>query len=359
MQTFTLFFGFAIVAIAMENLTSKFLFVEPSDADAKGLPEVQSRAEGRYAYVLHGSTGKEKVKITDGKATKEHILKKEKEKFKAINPKIIIDYINDECCNPDMNVMFNQQYPVEKISTADNPFPQNYETKWNCSACQAVSPRMDLLSRGDKDDRCWAVRNVTDDFCERCKLLERGVFCHPGKYTIEFKIKNQCKGVTFGGCDIPPEKIRGFRIRDSEQQCSMECQNAAECTFYRYNRETNNCTFMEQQMRGQYCNIWAGPREKSATQCLNVDNKQFCDFQLEEECDYNGKLLQKYPEGEVSSPASCQFNCKNLAPKCNTWIYHIKENVCILMEDEKKKCTSMGGPKQNSFEDCQNLNHDN
>jgi len=359
MQTFTLFFGFAIVAIAMENLTSKFLFVKPSDADAKGLPEVQSRAAGRFTYVLHGSTGKEKVTITDGKDTKEHQLTKEEMSLKAINPKIIIDYTNDECCSPDMNVMFRPGYPIKKISTADNPFPQNYETKWNCSACKDVSPRMDLLSRGNKDDRCWAVRNVTDDFCPRCKILEDGVFCHSGKYTIEFQTKNQCKGVTFGGCKIPPEKINFFRQTDTDVLCGQECKAAANCIFYRYDRETKNCTFMNEQNRAAYCNIYAGPKEKTASECLNVDNQQLCEYQLEEECDYNGKELLSYNPGEVMSPNTCQTNCVHRGSECKSWIFHIKESLCILMRDEKKACTTLAGPKQYTKEDCENIENGN
>jgi len=70
MQTFTLFFGFAIVAIAMENLTSKLHFVKTSDADAKGPQGIQSRNDGsKKQYTIFGSTGKEKVIITDGNST--------------------------------------------------------------------------------------------------------------------------------------------------------------------------------------------------------------------------------------------------------------------------------------------------
>jgi len=357
MQTFTLFFGFAIVAIAMENLTSKLHFVKTSDADAKGLPEFQSRAEGRFQYTLRGVTGKEKVKITDGKETKEYTLDKVLT-LKAINPKIIVDYTNDECCTPDMNVMFKPTNPIRKISTADNPFPQNFETKWNCSACQAESARIDLPSRPDKDDRCWAVRETADDFCDNCKILNEGQFCHSGKYTIEFEVKNQCKGVTFGECIIPPDEILLDEKRKDEQKCSKDCGRSTRCFFYRYNHQSGNCTMMKEQNRGKYCNIWAGPMEKVGLDCLNVDNKQYCDYQLEEECEYNGKQLYKHPEGTIVSPISCQRDCKERAPDCKYWIYHHEQSLCILMRDDTKKCTTWGGPKRYTFEQCQNMNRD-
>ena len=145
-----------------------------------------------FPYVLRGTTGKEKVNITDGKKTKEYLLDKE-HVLSAENSKIIIDFTNDECCIPDRNVLFKTEY-THNISTADNTFPQNYHSKWNCSSCpekstQTTIKRMDLLSRADQDDRCWAVRNTTDDFCDNCKILDEGQFCHPGKYTIEFEGK--------------------------------------------------------------------------------------------------------------------------------------------------------------------------
>jgi len=362
MQTLTILFAFAIVAIAIENFTAEFRLVENSDADAKGLPKVQSRAGGPFLFVLRGTTGKEKVTITDGKETKEHLLDKEKV-LRAKNSKIIIDFTNDECCIPDRNVIFRTEY-TKKISTANNTFPQNYHSKWNCSSCpeksrQNTRKRMDLLSRADPDDRCWAVRNTTDDFCDNCKILDEGQFCHPGKYTIEFQVENQCKGVTFGGCIIPSEKINGFREADTDQICSERCQSTSLCLFYRYNRQTKNCTFNEDQNRMLYCNIWAGPTEKSGTECANVDNEQFCDYQLEEECDYNGELLYRYQEGEIASPTTCQHECKMDETNCKSWIYHIKESLCILMRDEKKSCNGLGGPKKYTVAQCENINHDN
>jgi len=361
MQTFTLFFGFAIVAIAMENLASKLQFVKTSDADAKGLPKFQSRAdEGLYLYTIRGVTGKEKVTVTDGKETNEYELKEEK-RLNAKNPKIVIDYTNDECCMPDMNVMFKPGYPIKKISTADNPFPQNFETKWNCSACQDKSSRMDLTNKeyGDKDDRCWAVRETADDFCDNCKILNEGQFCHSGKYTIEFDVTNQCEGVTFGECKIPPTNIVLTEPSINEQECSEYCGKSADCFFFRYNHESGNCTLMDKQNRGRYCNIWAGPMEKSATACLNVDNEQFCDYQLEEECDYNGKLLKKHRAGQFASPADCQDDCKRRGPDCKSWIYNLDKSLCILMRDEQKKCTTLGGLRRYTVDQCNNMKRGN
>ena len=100
-------------------------------------------------------------------------------------------------------------------------------------------------------------------------------------------------------------------------------------------------------------------QEKSGSQCANVDNEQTCDYQLEEECEYNGELLYKYQEGEIASAASCQNECKIEKSKCKSWIYHIKESLCILMRDEKKSCNALGGPKKYTVKQCENINHDN
>jgi len=364
MQTFTLFFGLAIVAIAMENLTSKFLFVKKSNADAKGLQELHSRAEGTFKYSLRGVTGKEKVTITDGNETEKHDLEVKDKPFFAKNPRIIIDFTNDECCEPDRNVMFTTSYE-KKIITANNPFPQNFETKWNCSSCpdksnKKTKERMDLISRMDLKDRCDTVRNTTDDFCDNCEILKGGQFCHPGKYTVEFKTKGHCRGVTFGGCEYPPTLISGNR-EDTEdaQQCSQLCSDNSNCNFYRYNHVTRNCTFLMMQNRGLYCNIWAAPREQTGTQCLNIDNNQFCDYQLQEECDYNGNVLERHQPGEITSSMLCQLNCKHYGSRCKSWIHHKNENLCILMKDELKECTTWGGLKSHTFDDCAKANREN
>jgi len=363
MQTLTILFAFAIVAIAIENFTAEFLRVENSDADAKGLPEVQSRADGRFPYTLRGVTGIEKVTITDGNEVENRTLDKETE-FLAKNPKIVIDFTNDECCKPDRNIMFKSAYP-NKVSTENNTFPQNYQTKWNCSSCphnrmQDAKKRMNLLSRVELDDRCDVVRNTPDDFCDNCKILEEGPtkqFCHPGKYTIEFETKGQCKGVTFGGCKDPTTARNYEEPTKDAQQCSKICSTQADCNFYKYNRDTGNCTFMMDQNRGLYCNIWAGPREKTGTQCLNMDNDQFCDYQLQEECEYDGKLLIRNPKGRITSPAGCQLDCKNREPLCKSWIYHRDEKLCILMRDEQKKCAVWAGVKEYTFDQCDKINN--
>jgi len=361
MQTFTLFFGIAIVAIAMENLTSKLLFVKTSDADAKGYPNIQSRAT-LMQYSLRGITGKEKVTVTDGKEVKEHSLEKEITLF-ATNPKIIIDFTNDECCTPDRNVIFTSEIETN-IYTANNTFTTNYTSNWNCSSCPGKSmrmtkKRMDLLSRREIFDRCDVVRNTTDDFCDNCKLLEEGQLCQPGKYTIEFKTIGQCRGVTFGECEWPTSKAYESRPLQDIDTCNRQCERDSKCWFYRYNDETNNCTFLTKQDREQHCNIRAGPKDKKDVECLNVDNEQECDFLLQEECEYgmedNGDLVMKYREGAMTSADDCQLSCKEDYPNCEYWIFHTKQNLCILRSSEERKCDYWGGPKKPSFHDCRKM----
>jgi len=358
MQTFTLFFGIAIVAIAMENLTSKLLFVKTSDADAKGYPNIQSRAT-LMQYSLRGITGKEKVTVTDGKEVKEHSLEKEITLF-ATNPKIIIDFTNDECCTPDRNVIFTSEIETN-IYTANNTFTTNYTSNWNCSSCpdksmQKTKKRTDLLSSRDMLDRCDAVRNTEDDFCDNCKILEEGQLCQPGKYTIEFQTMGQCRGVTFGGCKWPAIKAYDYMKLGSVQSCNRQCSEQSKCYFYRYNLVTQNCTLLTEQDRSQHCNIRAAPKDKKDTVCLNIDNNQICDALLEEECEYgtkdNGDLVKEFQDGLITSSEACQISCELDFPDCQYWIFHTKENRCILRKSETKKCTYQAGPKKPSFNDC-------
>jgi len=364
MQTFTLFFGFAIVAIAMENLTSKLHFVKTSDADVKGYPDIQSRANG-IQYSLRGITGKEIVKVTDGKKVKEHKLKKEEITLMATNPKIIIDFINDECCTPDdRNVIFTSETDT-KIYTANNTFTTNYTSNWNCSSCpdksmQKTKKRTDLLSSRDMLDRCDAVRNTADDFCDNCKILEEGQLCQPGKYTIEFQTMGQCRGVTFGGCKWPGNKAFANVPRmPNVQACNRQCIEVTKCFFYRYNNVTQDCTLLSLQDRSQHCNIRAGPKNKKDTACLNIDNNQDCDALLMEECDYeledNGEVVYEYQDGLIGNSEACQISCELDFPDCQYWIFYTKENRCILKRSEKKQCTYWGGPKQPSFNDCRKM----
>jgi len=356
MQTFTLFFGFAIVAIAMENLTSKLLFVKSSDADAKGSTELQSRL-GRFQITLTGTTGLEKVTVIDGADRTHYSLKTEKVVI-AKNPKIIIDYSNDACCNPDRNVILRPSYPLT-ISTANNPKKYNYHDKWNCNSCpykkmQNTKQRMDLKSRDRIEvfDRCETVRNTTDDFCDNCEILDDGQFCEPGNYTIQFTVEKQCQDVTFGGCDIPSPKILKHHKYNSAEICSKQCQISTICNFYRFDTETRNCTFMEQQNRALYCNIRAGPVDKVATQCLNVDNEQDCDYLVNEECKYDGEDLDRFPEGEIVDDGTCKEACELQAPDCKYWIYHRKESLCILKKSGSRDCKVWGGPKDPNWEIC-------
>jgi len=366
MQTFTLFFAFAIVAIAMENFTAEFLSVKTSDADTKGLPKFQSRGEVpefqsrgkemKFKYGLRGVTGKEKVTITEGKDTKEVSLDK-KQVLTAKTSKIIIDYTNDECCKPDRNVMFIPYDPV-KISTADNPFPQNYETKWNCSACPYksmanIEKRTDLVSRMEKADRCEEVRNTEDDFCDNCQILEEGQLCHPGKYTIEFQYKTQCKDVTFGECDIPGPLIKQTVPEiPNPRLCWKECQLATFCNFFRYNKQTQECQLMENQNRANYCNVRAAPMEKTATNCLNEDNDQTCDALVREECEYDGEVLRHYEPGQIISDDNCRIICKEWAPECKYWVFRKNERVCTTFKAATKSCTTTAGPKTPDFDIC-------
>jgi len=361
MQTLTILFAFAIVAIAIENFTAEFLRVENSDADAKDLPEIISRAEAGFEIGLRGTTGKEKVIIRDGDEKTEITLDK-KQYVTVKNPKIVIEYTNDECCKPDRNVMFISTLHAVEISTANNTFPQNYETKWNCSSCPDKSKpntkkQMDLSSRMDPldemIDRCEDVRNTPDDFCDNCKILKEGQFCGPGNYTIEFKTEGACKDVTFGGCRPPEGEILHTEVDVlTPQQCNQNCKLTTFCQYYRFDNQTRNCDLMRLQNRALHCNIWAGPADKTGTQCLYTDNKQWCDTLVQEDCEYNGELLRDYLEGQIAAADTCQELCKG-DPRCKYWIYNFEKLLCILKRENTKTCTVWGGPKDPTFDFCQ------
>jgi len=354
MQTLTLFFGFAIVAIAMENFTAKFHFVKPSDAGAKGHREIKSRAEDGMLYTLYGTTGTEKVTITDGASIEEKNITKTEQRLYAKSPNITIEYTNDECCPPnklDRNVYFTSEEPL-RISTNQNT--PNYLKNWNCSTTcledsQETRKQMDLLSRMAKVDKCTAVQTMDD--CFKCKVLQEGQLCWPGNYTIEFEITNQCKDVTFGGCDIPTIQETAFLPKDNPQECSQSCERSEDCNFWRYHHQSKNCTLIRQIYRAAECNIRAGPTDKKATTCLFTDNDQVCDALIEEECEYNGGVLHNFPKGRIAGADTCQVECESWSD-CKYWIYHLRERKCILMKDDEKKCAYLGGPKRPSYDFC-------
>jgi len=80
-----------------------------------------------------------------------------------------------------------------------------------------------------------------------------------------------------------------------------------------------------------------------------------CGSHLEEDCEYNGELLKKISPGNILDANSCQRTCEILAPNCKYWIFNRREFVCILKRDGRKRCTARGGPKEPSYDRCQNL----
>ena len=95
-------------------------------------------------------------------------------------------------------------------------------------------------------------------------------------------------------------------------------------------------------------------QDKSPSDCLAQIDHQICDSYLEEDCESSGELLKRYPKGTIAAAVTCQESCEARAPDCKYWIFHTKEYLCILKRDGKKTCTVWGGPKQPSFDYCQN-----
>jgi len=173
------------------------------------------------------------------------------------------------------------------------------------------------------------------------------------------EVKNPCKDVTFGECDIKKSKVLSKMSQPSVQLCNAECYDTYNCTTYNYNKQTKECILATNKPLDYrtFCNIRAGPVDKSINYCVEHIKDQVCDSLLEEDCEYNGELLRSYDPGQIISAAFCQEACitKNWAPKCKYWIFHNRERKCILKRDGRKKCNGWGGPKEPSFDHCQNL----
>merc|ERR1712212_2814 len=163
--------------------------------------------------------------------------------------------------------------------------------------------------------------------------------------------KHPCKDVTFGECDTNGRKsnVISEKLQQNVQLCNKECNDTKNCTTYRYDNETKECTIMTDDYR-KSCNINAGPMDKDVTVCLRQISNQICDSHVEEDCEYNGELLRRFQEGRISDPKACQSLCKKRASECKYWIYHQTEALCIHMRDGRKTCNVLGGPKQPSYD---------
>merc|ERR1712078_571494 len=134
------------------------------------------------------------------------------------------------------------------------------------------------------------------------------------------KDKSQCKDVTFGECPALKEKTHDIIHNMTVIRCQTACYHIVACDFYRFNRQNKECTLLSSSYKS-LCKIRAAPVEKQASTCLR--SIQPCDPQTEEDCEYTGNDVKKYPPGEISDAETCQDSCKNSAPTCKYWIYNI------------------------------------
>jgi len=228
------------------------------------------------------------------------------------------------------------------------------------TAQHRTAKKKNLQSRRAKVDNCYQTRTADD--CSKCSLVKSGQFCYPGNYTIEFKTEGQCDNVTFGECNIPKEEFLGFddTMKDGNGmetgtwKCNKYCEATNRCKYYRYNRQTHNCTLYGSRYRAQYCNIRAAPMEKMVDECVFEDNEKPCDSIVEEDCEYNGKLLRRFEQGDISSSDVCYEMCKLRAPDCKYWIFKQLEKECILKRSGNKTCSVSSGEKMtvNEYENC-------
>jgi len=170
-----------------------------------------------------------------------------------------------------------------------------------------------------------------------------------------------CKDVTFGECDIPKYKILSKMSQRSVELCNAECYDTYNCTTYSYNKQTKECILTTNE-RGDYrarCNVRAGPVDefigRFISDCIGHISDQVCDSHLEEDCEYNGELLRTFSgKWKLGSAITCEEFCKMEAPDCKYWIYNNREDLCILKRDGRKTCNGWGGPKEPSYDHCQN-----
>ena len=79
--------------------------------------------------------------------------------------------------------------------------------------------------------------------------------------------RHPCNDVTFGGCEneYVKSKILSKKSLQTVQSCNAECYDTFNCTNYRYNNQTKECTLLTNE-KGEYrdsCNIRAGPVVRS------------------------------------------------------------------------------------------------
>merc|ERR1712198_798060 len=125
-----------------------------------------------------------------------------------------------------------------------------------------------------------------------------------------------CKDVTYGECDIEKSEVLSKTSKQSVQLCNAECYDTYNCTNYRYNNQTKECTLMTNKTDDYRwnCNIQAGPGDKFMYECMKYTSDQVCDAHLEEDCEYNGELLRR--EIGFGSAITCEDECKLHSPDC-------------------------------------------
>jgi len=76
---------------------------------------------------------------------------------------------------------------------------------------------------------------------------------------------------------------------------------------------------------------------------------------VQEDCEYSGEELSRYPQGDITSADACKDECDNKGDQCKYWIFKKSESECILKKDGKKTCRVWSGIKMslNDYDYCQ------
>jgi len=169
---------------------------------------------------------------------------------------------------------------------------------------------------------------------------------------LSCQANGDCDDVTVGECFVDPfDVIQTVEIFDDVRDCQFYCNALTNCELFRFNG--TECTLLTKDYRKD-CQVVAGPFDKKIDKCFEIDNKQTCDLFLEENCQYEGKVVLEPPIGTIADPKECEELCLQFSTSigCSYWVYSQTDKKCSLRGDNTKGCSTWAGPRNPSFDEC-------
>jgi len=162
----------------------------------------------------------------------------------------------------------------------------------------------------------------------------------------------QCKDTTVSGCSLREEDvIETVTLSIDEALCQDLCFQSTNCAVFHHTKD--NCTLLTEDYR-QDCQNAGGLPENSIDACLAMD-LYTCDRFMEEDCIYTGDVLLK--QESISDAKHCQKLCDQFqSAGCQYWVFQFNREIgkheCQLLKSDERNCTTKGGPRSPSVEDC-------